>query len=64
MLVEGYFQKLTGLVPPAPDFNGAAIITEDGLEIPITEAMVQHALNTMADWPTELGGPRPAAPPR
>ncbi|AZZ91590.1 hypothetical protein EUZ85_12980 [Hahella sp. KA22] len=29
--------------------NGAAIITENGEEIPITEAMIQQALKAMED---------------
>ena len=39
------------------DFNGAAIIDDEGRETPITEAMVQRALNALADWPSLLGGP-------
>ena len=39
------------------DFNGAAIIDDEGRETPITEAMIQRALNSLADWPSLLGGP-------
>ena len=31
------------------EFNGAAIIDQQGNEVPITEAMVQHALEVMAE---------------
>ncbi len=33
------------------EFNGAAIIDDQGNEVPITEAMVQHALKAMeGNW--------------
>jgi len=36
-------QKQTNDDAQAPDFHGAALIDEDGNEIPITEGMVQDA---------------------
>lgn len=33
------------------DFNGAAVIDEQGHEVPITEAMIQQACENLAnDW--------------
>ena len=34
-----------------PDFHGAALVDEHGREIPITEDMVQQALEALADTP-------------
>ena len=34
---------------PAPDFNGAAIIHENGVEIAITEQMIQSACARLDD---------------
>ena len=37
--------------PSQNDFNGAAVIDEQGREVPITEAMIQQACETLAkDW--------------
>jgi len=33
----------------APDFHGAAIIDDQGVEVPITEDMVQTACNELGD---------------
>lgn len=33
--------------PSAPDFNGAAIIDENGVEVAITEEMVQSACDQL-----------------
>ena len=38
--------------PAEPDFNGAAIIDENGVEIPITEEMVQTACDELDDSET------------
>lgn len=36
---------------PGTQFNGAAVIDEQGREIPITEAMIQRACENLAkDW--------------
>ncbi|MDG1165530.1 MAG: hypothetical protein P8P26_07325 [Porticoccaceae bacterium] len=35
--------------PEQPNFNGAAIIDEQGAEIPITEDMVQNACDELDD---------------
>ncbi len=43
---------------PAPpiDFHGAAIVRENGEEIPITEAMIQRALTQLIrDWEVAYG---------
>lgn len=32
---------------PVRDFHGAAVITEDGTEVPITESMVDGALESL-----------------
>lgn len=37
----------TTLIPPPADFHGAALIDEQGREIPITEQMVQQACRQM-----------------
>lgn len=34
-----------------PDFNGAALVDDQGREIPITEDMIQRALAALADSP-------------
>ncbi|MDB4322045.1 hypothetical protein N9975_00350 [bacterium] len=34
----------------AADFNGAAIIDEQGVEVPITEDMVQTACDELGDY--------------
>jgi hypothetical protein len=39
-------------LPEQPNFNGAAIINEQGEEIPITEEMVQTACETLDDSET------------
>ena len=36
-------------LPEQPSFNGAAIINEQGKEIPITEEMVQTACDELED---------------
>lgn len=36
-----------------PDFHGAAVIDEDGNEIPITEDMVQEAFEELEDEQSE-----------
>jgi hypothetical protein len=33
--------------PAEPDFNGAAIIDENGVEIPITEDMIKNACDQL-----------------
>lgn len=45
---------------PEPDFHGAAIIDEQGREIPITEAMVQRACRQLQDaWCFPVTGRSP-----
>ena len=39
-------------LPEQPNFNGAAIINEQGEAIPITEEMVQTACETLDDSET------------
>jgi len=49
---------------PAPpiDFHGAAIVGENGEEIPITEAMIQRALaQLIKDWEIAYGPEPPSA---
>ena len=35
--------------PPQPNFNGAAIIDDDGNEIPITEEMIKSVCDELED---------------
>ena len=45
---------------PAIDFHGAAIVAENGEEIPITEAMIQRALaQLIRDWEVAYGPETP-----
>lgn len=48
---EDGVQTQTLIEPPVtkPDFNGAAIIDDQGAEIPITEEMVQDACEELSD---------------
>ena len=39
--------KITSLIPMQTDFNGGAVVTEDGREINITEGAVQQALREL-----------------
>lgn len=39
--------NVTSLIPVQTDFNGGAIVTEDGSEIKITEGSVQQALREL-----------------
>jgi hypothetical protein len=39
-------------LPEQPNFNGAAIINEQGEEVPITEEMVQTACEELEDTKT------------
>ena len=56
-MMNQYSQNKTAASEPSPDFHGAAVLDEDGNEIPITEDMVQEAfeeleeatLNTLTD---------------
>ncbi|MGB2287999.1 MAG: PA1571 family protein [Porticoccaceae bacterium] len=42
-------QQEANQTQPKPNFNGAAIIDENGNEIPITEEMVQNACDSLED---------------
>ncbi|WP_461518049.1 PA1571 family protein [Porticoccus sp.] len=39
----------TTVSEPSPDFHGAAVIDEDGNEIPITEGMLQEAFEELEE---------------
>ncbi|MCK0152337.1 hypothetical protein MWU49_01350 [Alcanivorax sp. S6407] len=46
-----------------PQFNGGAIIDDQGREVPITEAMIQHACENLArDWSYPLPRKAKATP--
>ena len=45
--------KLTESPTAEPDFNGGAIIDDQGAEIPITEEMVQVACDELGDDETQ-----------
>ncbi len=48
---------------PRNPFNGAAVIDEQGREIPITEAMIQRACENLAEsWHFPLPARKPATP--
>ena len=43
----------------SPDFHGAALIDDNGREIPITEDMVQHAISDLNEPPRPKEKSRP-----
>ena len=46
---------------PEPDFHGAAVVTADGREIPITEDMVRESLNSLHQAWCDQNGERQVA---